>query len=436
MSGPGKAKGARPNREGRPWKRADGRWAARVWPPRGGISTKPQYVYGKTRADVVAKKKEREAELARGLGGNPDMLLGDYFARWVDETLPQYVRSGAMQQSTLDSYRDNVALHIVPAKGPTLRHVRIGELTAKTVRDWMDALAAKPSGRPRVKLRRGEAELPPGKVLGIRTVAYCRSILRKAIEDAIRDEIGGIDRNVVDLVPPPKRRQKAQARTITPEEAAKLLTAMADDRFWCYWLVAFVLGFRRGEGLGMRWADLDFGKRVWTPALSVQRLRGETNPETGRREGRLVAKDLKTEASSQPVALPASAATALEKWRTDQKKIRLAAPRWADLDLVFTTGLGTAIEPRNIDRQWEKVRARAGVPGWIRLHDLRHACASYLLHAGVNIKLVQRTLRHARLSTTEMYTHAIEEVPREAADMMDKLFDALRSPEGRKETGS
>lgn len=40
----GKPAGARPNREGKPWKRTDGRWCARVWPPEGGIDTKPRYV--------------------------------------------------------------------------------------------------------------------------------------------------------------------------------------------------------------------------------------------------------------------------------------------------------------------------------------------------------------------------------------------------------
>ena len=62
-----------------------------------------------------------------------------------------------------------------------------------------------------------------------------------------------------------------------------LLTAMAEDRWWCYWLVAFLLGFRRSEGLGMRWQDLDLERRVWTPGMQVQRLRGDVDPATGKR---------------------------------------------------------------------------------------------------------------------------------------------------------
>ena len=208
---------------------------------------------------------------------------------------------------------------------------------------------------------------------------------------------------------------------------------MDDDRLWCYWLCALALGFRRGEGLGMRWADIDLEARTWEPGQQVQRQRGERDEATGRRAGRLVATGLKTEASGQKVAIPRSAARALAKWQADQKKTRLAARRWAPLDFVFTTGLGTALEPRNVNRAWERLTVRAGVPG-VRLHDLRHACGSYLVAGGVNVKTVQRTLRHARMSTTiEMYIHAIEEVPREAADAMDDLLDALRAPRARRE---
>ncbi len=421
----GKPKGARPNREGKAWQRADGRWTMRVWPPEGTIERKPRYVYGKTRTDVKRKHDELEAKLVRGLPSDPGQTLGDYFHHWLYTTLPQYVAAGELATSTLDSYRDNTELHIVPEGEPTLRHIKLTALTAPMVREWQDRLLRKPSGRPRRKLRRGEKALPPPPPLSARTVAYCRAILRKALEDAVRDETAGIGRNVVDLVKPPKERQKKAKPTITPEQASALMVAMAEDRLWCYWLVAFELGFRRGEGLGMRWEDLDLTGLVWTPRLSVQRVRGERDA-TGRRRGTLVAKELKTEASLAPVAVPRTAAEALTRWQREQRKQRMGAPKWADLDLVFTTGVGTALEPRGIDRSWERVRARADVPGWVRLHDLRHAFGSYLLAAGVDIKTVQHALRHARSSTTELYLHALEEVPRGAADAMDSIIEGLR----------
>jgi integrase len=413
----GKPAGARPNREGKPWKRADGRWCARVWPPEGGVDTKPRYVYGHTRAEAKTAADDLAAKLAQGLPDDPDQTVADAFARWLGTTLPQYVRAGRMAVSTMDSYRDNARLHILPARGG-IGHVKLADLSAATVRDWQDRLSRKPSAR---QPRDG-----PRRVLSPRTVTYCREILHKMIADLIRDETAGIARNVVDLVAPPKA-DPAEPVIIAAAEASALLVAMAEDRWWCYWLVAFMLGFRRGEGLGMRWTDLDLEKRIWAPGLQVQRQRGEADPATGKRgRGKLVAKELKTRASRERVALPAAAAEALGQWQREQRKARMAAPAWADLELVFTTGLGTAVEPRNINRQWEKVRARAGIERPARLHDLRHACASYALAGGADLKTVQRMLRHARISTTQVYVHALEDVPRAGADVMDRVLEGLR----------
>ncbi len=428
----GKPAGARPNREGKPWRRKDGRWCARVWPPESGVDTKPRHVYGKTRAEAKAKADDLAARLAQGLPEDPHQTVADAFARWLNVTLPQYVRAGQLAASTMDSYRDNARLHILsPRDG--IGHIELAALRADTVREWQDRLSRKPSGRQRRKSRGERRDEPlksreqPLKTLSPRTVAYCREILHKMIADAIRDETAGITRNVVDLVEPPKGRP-AEPVILAPAEVSALLTSMAQDRWWCYWLVAFLLGFRRGEGLGMRWQDLDLERRVWSPGLQVQRLRGEVDTATGKRgPGRRVAKELKTAESRKPVALPAAAAEALARWRAEQRKQQLAAPAWAGLDLVFTTGLGTAVEPRNINRQWDKVRGRAGITRPARLHDLRHACASYALAGGADLKTVQRMLRHARISTTQVYVHALEDVPRTGADVMDRVLEGLRS---------
>jgi integrase len=430
VSGKKPPKGAA-NQEGRPWQRADGRWCMRLYPPAGTIWKRPKYIYGKTRAECKASHDKAKAEQARGLGaGGGDVLIGDYLHHWLNVTLPQYVLAGEMSYDTMIGYQEIAEVHIIPepARGvPSLREVGLLELTAPMTREWRDGLLSKPSRHRRTRLRPGETELPPPALLGPRSVNYARAILRKAVADAIRDEVAGLTRNVVDLVGPVKDRGKAAKVVITADQAAALLVAMADDPLWCYWLLAFALGFRRGEGLGMRWADLDLAALTWTPGQQVKLRRGARDPATGQRgKGHLISAPLKTQASGQPVAIPAAAAQALSAWATEQKKTRLAASRWADLDLVFTTGLGTALSPRNVNRSWELVCARAGTPG-VRLHDLRHACGSFLLAQGVDSKQVQRALRHARLATTELYLHALEEVPRGAADAMDEIISGLRA---------
>src|SRR6185437_7320571 len=103
----GKPAGARPNREGKPWKRKDGRWVIRAWPPKGSIDRGPRYVYGRTAAEVKQKKRDLEAELTKGLPDDKDQTVGDYLERWLDVTLPQYLAAGRIAQTTLESYRDN-----------------------------------------------------------------------------------------------------------------------------------------------------------------------------------------------------------------------------------------------------------------------------------------------------------------------------------------
>lgn len=436
---PGKQKGARANREGKPYKRSDGRWCMRLYPLKDGIETRTRYIYGKTRAECKANydkaKADRDAGLVPSSGG--DVKVGPAMRKWLYETLPQYVRAGAMSETTMISYQDTAENHIIagPGKpGPSLAHIGLLELGARAVRDWQDGVLRKPSARQRKKLREGEAELPPAAILGPRTAEYARAILHKFIEDTIRDETAGLKRNVVDLVPPPlPRGKKAQAKrrrpVIRPEQAGALLVEMAGDRMWCYWLVAFAQGFRRGEGLGMRWEDLDFGARVWTPGQQVQRVAGERDPKTGKRKGRLVARELKTETSGEPVALTRTAARALARWEAEQNRMRLSSARWADLGLVYTTRFGTALEPRNVNRSWEALCRRAGTPG-VRLHDLRHACASYALAGGADIKSVQQMMRHAHLATTEFYLHALREVPRAAADAIDAAIGELMALSG------
>jgi integrase len=431
----GKKKGARANREGKPWKRPDGRYCMRLYPLENGVETRTKYIYGKTRAECKANFDKAKADRDSGIApdGEGEIKVGPAMRKWLYETLPQYVRAGNMSPTTMTSYQDQAEKHIIPGPGkpgPTLAHIGLLELKPKAVRDWQDGLLQKKSARQRRRLRPGETELPPPGVLKPRTAEYARAILRKFLEDMINDGTCGLQVNVVEQTPPPRPRgkkalEKRMRPVIRPEQVAALLIEMAGDRLWCYWLVAFAQGFRRGEGLGMRWEDIDFEARTWTPVQQVQRVAGERDPKTGRRKGRLVARDLKTAASGETTALTRNAAGALARWEAENR-MRRDSPRWTDLGLVFTTKLGTALEPRNVNRSWERLCERAGTPG-IRLHDLRHACASYALAKGADSKSVQRMLRHAQLSTTELYLHAVEDVPRSAADAIDEAIDELRA---------
>lgn len=416
----------RGNRDGRPYQRSsDGKWVATVYLPNG----KRKPVYGKTRAEAAAKKKKAEEEIAAGdpITVGRTELLGDYLLNvWLKTTLPQRVAAERLAESTLDSYREKVELHIVPHLGK----VALPDLSTAHIRRWLMELAAKPSGKTRRKLRPGEKQLPPAPKLSARTIAYCHAVLRKAIADAVDDEL--VKRNVLLLVDAPKVEKK-QFEPLTPQEATRLLIEAADDRLWTYWIVVLALGLRRGEGLGMRWSHIDFETGTVKLEKSIQRLRGEKDEETGRRRGRLVEKKLKTEASQATVAVPRTALQALAAWHKTQTMERLRSRIWRDPDLVFTTGLGTPLEPRNVNRSWyalcKRANIRQGEEDRIRIHDLRHATASFLFAQGTDVKTIQSVLRHARHATTaDIYTHVFAEVKRGAADTMDGVLSDLVKP--------
>ena len=253
------AKVPAPNREGKPWKRADGRWTVRVYPPEESTDPRPRQVYGKTRKEVIAKRDELEGKLTKGLPKDPDQTVGDYFHRWLYTTLPQYVAAGELAESTMDSYRENAAhAHRPRAPGvPTLRHIKLTALSGPVIREWQDRLGQKPAGRAAPHAARGRERTPATRDA---LPAHRRLLPGHPSQGAGRRDPrrGGRARpeRRRQGKPPRKRQQKARV-IVTPEQAGALLAEMDEDRLWCYWLLAFALGFRRGEGLGMRWSDLD-----------------------------------------------------------------------------------------------------------------------------------------------------------------------------------
>ncbi|WP_405142469.1 tyrosine-type recombinase/integrase [Sphaerisporangium sp. NBC_01403] len=80
----------------------------------------------------------------------------------------------------------------------------------------------------------------------------------------------------------------------------------------------------------------------------------------------------------------------------------------------------TPIEPGNLSTRWRKTRAKAGLH-WLRLHDLRHACASFLIACGASPRTVMKTLGHSQIGLTmNTYAHVLPEVERAAVDAVAK----------------
>ena len=425
--------GRRENGQGSVFRHRDG-WAAQLTITTYGQPRRRKTVYGTTQREVLTKLDTLRRSLETGIpiSSGRTLTVGAYLEQWISETLPSQVAGGRLRTSTLHSYAAQIRLHITP----TLGRIPLDQLGPREIRLWLAAKQQQTSRR--------------GRPLSPRTCAYLHGILRAALADACRDEL--LARNAATLVRPPRPRTPA----VTPlsiGEARTILTATAGDPLYALWVLLLGVGLRRGEALALHWDDLHLDPTLISPedaprrsgvnqldnaaaasvgamptvriSRSLQRLAGPLDPATGRQRTQLAEVDPKTVASTATLPLPEPVAAALRAHRREQLRARLAAPGWHNPDLVFATPLGTHLEPRNVSRQWVELCERLGMRH-IRLHDLRHSAASFLLLQGVDLKLVQTTLRHSRLATTaDLYTHVHPELQDHAAQRMAQLLAPL-----------
>jgi integrase len=171
---------------------------------------------------------------------------------------------------------------------------------------------------------------------------------------------------------------------------------------------------RGGELLGLRWDDIDPESRQLHVRRALQRV-----------DGSLRFVKPKTETSLRTVVLPKLAVRYLREHSKRQNGERLTlGETWQDHGLVFASSVGTPIEPRNVNRRWDQLRGRAGLDS-LRLHDLRHGCATFLLAAGIPARAIMEVLGHSEIGVTmNTYAHVLPQLREDAADAIDELFGA------------
>lgn len=220
----------------------------------------------------------------------------------------------------------------------------------------------------------------------------------------------------VDL--PNQERQKLKA--LRAADTNRFLSAAADNRYYVVFLIAVTTGMRPGEYLALRWKDIDFD----TGTVSVQRAL-VTRGNSVRFQSR------KTARSKRTVKLPPTALAALRTHRKEQAAQRLAAgPSHEDQDLVFAYLDGRPLDERNlVRRHFKPIPERTGLPRDPRLYDLRHTCATLLLQACKNPKVVSERLRHASVTLTlDTYSHVLPHMQQPAVDKLEEALFANQQP--------
>ncbi|MGW1557310.1 site-specific integrase [Streptomyces sp. NPDC002144] len=397
--------GKRGNGEGSIYPYKNG-FAAYVWVTTPEGNRKRKYVYGKTREEVHNKWIKLHAEAKEGPVVTSTPTLAQYLARWLKEVVEP-----DLKPKTAETYAMHVRLYIVPGLGLN----RLDKLTVRDVRNWVNTLleqcqcCAQGLDAKRETPRCCAVGECCERIPSRRTVQDARAVLRSALTNAMTEEL--ISKNVAGLVKVRSARKKKR-HPWSVEEARQFLEAAntARDPLYAAYVLILVLGFRRGEVLGLTWENVNLDAGEITVQMQLQRI-----------NRRLVHDETKTEASTATLPLPEICVTALQLRLKEQELTKKAAGElWTESDFVFTTRYGTPYEPRNFNRLFVARSSRAGVRR-IRLHDTRHTCGSLLAALDVHPRVAMQILRHSKIAVTmEVYTHVPSESTRRALRKLGK----------------
>lgn len=368
--------------EGSIFQRNDGLWVARLDLGYRDGRRRRKDLYGRTRRDVQRKLAAAQRALHDGLPVTSErQTAGGFLERWLEDVARQNVRL-----RTYIRYRELLTLHVLPSLGRR----PLARITAPD----LQALYGR-------KLKEG---------LSPRTVGHVHRVLHRALQDAVR--WGLVGRNICDAVKPP-RVQPKEMRSLSPDEARRLLAAAQGDPLEALYILALTAGLRQGEILGLKWQDVDLDSGQLQIQRTIARVTGQGFTESEPKSAR----------SRRSITLTALAAAALSRHRAAQLEYRLQAIAWEDHDLVFPNEVGRPIEAGNLTRRaFYPLLERAGVPR-ARFHDLRHTAATLLLTQGVHPKIVQEMLGHSAVSLTlDVYSHVVPSLQAEAAAKMDAVL--------------
>lgn len=351
---------------------------------------KRRTVTGATQEEALARLDALREEIAAEALGHvpPTATLTRYLGAWLSDVLP----GSDLAPTTQDGYERIVRLYIVP----TIGNVKLADIKPPTVRRMLTTLT--------------DQGLSPA------TARQARSVLSAALQQAVFD--GLIQTNPVRGVRSP-RQTNTSGRTLTPDEARTLLRAAQGHEYEALVYVLLSLGLRRGEALGLSWSDIDLEGPA--PKLTVRRsLKRDARERT-------YLDEPKTARSRRTIHLPGTLVDVLRRHKARQAEQRLAfgagwGGRWADEDLVFTTSIGTALDPRRVTRTIEAIAVSAGLGKWTP-HELRHSAASLLLAQNVPLKTVSEMLGHSSIRVTaDVYGHLLDDARAEAATAMESAL--------------
>jgi integrase len=255
--------------------------------------------------------------------------------------------------------------------------------------------------------------------LAPRTVLQVHRVLHQAFKFAVSEKLLGS--NPADGTKRP-RVSHIGRRTLSVDEVAQLFESTRSDRLYPLWVTLITTGLRHGEAGGLKWSDVDLERGRLIVERQLQRPNGRG----------LVFCEPKSAQSRRRVPLPPIAIEALRQHERCQAQERVTAgSAWEDRTeyqgLVFTSVVGRPLEPARVRDSLHRALDIIGVPP-LRVHDLRHTCATLLFtEFEMHPRMVQALLGHSTCALTlDTYTHVIPSALDPVAEGMQTLFGGSR----------
>jgi integrase len=335
-------------------------------------------------SERAAQRAGRRAESTVDVGSWLDQAAGRITFR--DYVANVWLPSRHLEVSTLAGYRSYLDKHFLPFFGDR----PMAEILPSFVQDWVTAAVA--SGLSPTSVRKYHVML--------------HSVFKRAVRDRV------ILTNPCESIELPKIPPR-KARILTPEEYDQLLSQIP-DRFQVLVMTDIETGLRWGELIALRPRHIDFLHRT----ISVEQTIVEVSRKHSPTGERMIVKDYPKDNEFRTL-------------RVSKTLLRAIARRIEQLnlgrdDLIFASTETAGGKPisRNTFRTkvWLPALKRSGLDFHVRVHDLRHAHASWLLAGGADLKTVMERMGHSQIMTTQKYLHTLPD----ADDKALTAFEAVR----------
>lgn len=321
-------------------------------------------------------------------------LLKDFVNDWREQYAPD-----KLSISSIEIYNIHLNKRIIPELG----HYHLDEITPFIIQRFLNDLK-KPTARKDGK----------NEKLSKSTINYIQRVIKNVFSRAV--EWKCIKENPVTMK---KEKEKSSAGNYYDNnELAELLKCLKElELNWrLFFYLAVSCGLRKGELMGLQWEDINFEEGT----IKVSHALIHTNSTTNG----YILKAPKSEHSIRTINLPSDIISLLKKYKEQRIREKNSLPTFwegGDYFFVFSNEFGKPYSRRYPLTKWNRFTQKFGLRQ-IRLHDLRHTNATYMLSKNIDLKTVSSRLGHSRTTfTADVYIHRTKEIDKRASELFVDL---------------